>query len=328
MRLVVGSVKRAWLLRLAIAVFLAAVPWLVTSPYHMHIINLVGLYTLITLGLNILSGYTGQVSMGQAGFMAVGAYTCALLMLRLNMPFWPSVLAGVLLAVVCGLAFGIPAMKLRGPYLVMATVGFGEIVRLVLVNWVPVTRGAAGLTGIPVPTFVGLRVSDERRFFYLVVALVAVGVAAALRLSASKIGRALVAIREDDVAAEAMGVPVNVYKVAAFAISAAYAGLAGAMYGPFTSVASPDSFTFDDSVGYLCMSVVGGNRGVWGALVGAFALTVLSELLRPFQSYRLIIYGLILICTVVFLPQGVTGLVMGLIRRWRRGSRGVRGERE
>lgn len=325
MKLVVGMVKRAWLLRLAIGVFLAAVPWLVTSTYHMHILNLVGLYTLITLGLNILSGYTGQVSMGQAGFMAVGAYTSALLMLRLKVPFWVSVAAGVLLAVVCGLVLGVPAMKLRGPYLVMATVGFGEIVRLVLVNWVPVTRGAAGLTGIPVPTFLGLRVSDERGFFWLIAAVVAVGVAVALRLSASKIGRALVAIREDDVAAEAMGVPVNAYKVAAFAISAAYAGLAGALYGPFTSVASPDTFTFEDSVGYLCMSVVGGNRTVWGAVVGAFVLTVLSELLRAFQSYRLIIYGAILICTVVFLPQGITGLVMGLVHRGRLGPRGVKG---
>lgn len=309
------TVTRWWWLGL-IAAYMAA-PWVITNQYYLHIINLAGIYILITIGLNILSGYTGQVSMGQAAFFAVGTYTSALLGMRLQIPFVVAAMSGVVLATFLGMVIGVPAMRLRGPYLVMATVGFGEIIRLILLNWTQVTRGAAGLTGIPLPSFFGIRVVGEGNFFYLIFAVVALGIMLAQRLAESKIGRALVAIREDDFAAEAMGVPVNAYKVTAFAIGAAYAGLAGTLYGSFAGVASPDNFTFDDSVAFLCMSVVGGNRSVLGAVAGAFALTILSEALRPLQTYRLVIYGAILIFTVVFMPRGLTDLLANGLKRWR-----------
>lgn len=302
---------------LALAILL---PFAVSNRYYLHVLNLVGVYSLIVIGLNLLSGYTGQVSMGQAGYFAVGTYVSALLTMRLHVPFWVGVVAAGLVSALCGVVIGIPAMRLSGPYLVMATVGFGEIIRLILVNWVPVTRGAAGLTGIPLPSFLGIRVSSERGFYYLIYAVLYLGTIAALRLSNSKVGRTFVAIREDDLAAEAMGVPTDRYKVAAFAISAAYAGIAGALYGPFAGVASPDNFTFEDSVGFLCMSVVGGNRTVYGALVGALALTVFSEALRFLQTFRLIVYGAILLSTVVFMPQGLSGLAPTIAKafgRWR-----------
>lgn len=146
--------------------FLFLVPQVVSNIYYLHIINLGGIYTLITIGLNLLSGYTGQVSMGQAGYFAVGTYVSSLLMMNLKFSFWAALLVAVLAAAICGLIIGIPAMKLSGPYLVLATVGFGEIVRLVLLNWTPVTKGAAGLTGIPLPEFLGMRISSERDFFY------------------------------------------------------------------------------------------------------------------------------------------------------------------
>jgi len=285
-------------------------PVALPNRYHLHILNLAGVYTLIVIGLNLLSGYTGQVSMGQAGFFAVGTYVSALLTMRLGVPFLASICAAGLLSALCGMALGIPAIRLSGPYLVMATVGFGEIVRLVLVNWVPVTRGAAGLTGIPLPSFFGIQVSSDTGFYYLIFAFVYLGIIVALRLSNSKVGRAFVAIREDDLAAEAMGVPTDRYKVVAFAVSAAYAGIAGALYGPFSGVASPDTFTFESSVGFLCMSVIGGNRTVYGALVGALALTVFSEALRFLEAYRLIVYGAILLSTVVFMPQGLLTLAL------------------
>ena len=199
-------------------------------------------------------------------------------------------------------------MKLSGPYLVLATVGFGEIIRLVILNWQPVTKGAAGLTGIPLPELGSLRIMSETEFFYLIFAVVLLGAYVAHRLTQSKIGRTFSAIREDELAAEAMGVPVNRYKIWAFIISAIYAGLAGALYGTFSGVASPDNFTFDDSVGFLCMSVIGGNRTIAGAVIGAFMLTFLSEALRAFQAFRLVIYGAILIFTVIYMPQGLAGL--------------------
>lgn len=286
-----------------------ALPQLVTNMYYLHVINLAGIYTLITIGLNLLSGYTGQVSMGQAGFFAIGTYTSALLSLSFGVPFWAA--AGVALAVtaLCGLVIAVPAMKLSGPYLVLATVGFGEIIRLVILNWTPVTKGAAGLTGIPLPEFFGVKVMSEQQFYYLIFFVLAVATYVAYRLAASKVGRTFAAIREDELAAGAMGVPVNRYKSAAFVISAVYAGLAGALYGAFAGVASPDNFTFDDSVAFLCMSVIGGNRTIAGAIIGTFVLTGLSEALRAFQAYRLIIYGAILIFTVIYMPQGLAGLL-------------------
>lgn len=295
-------------------------PFVLTNLYYLHLVNLIGIYTLVVIGLNLLSGYTGQVSMGQAGFYAVGAYTSALLMMRLNVPFWIAALAGALVATVCGILIAIPTLRLNGPYLVMATVGFGEIIRLILVNWASVTRGAAGLTGIPAPSLFGFRIVSEQAFYYLIYLMVAIGIVVATRLSRSKVGRAFMAIREDELAAESMGVPTNAYKVAAFAISAAYAGIAGAIFASFSSVASPDNFTFDDSVGFLCMSVIGGNNSINGALVGTIALTMVSEAFRFLQSYRLIIYGAILLSTVIFMPQGLVGfssLIASFARRWK-----------
>jgi len=291
------------------ALILLVLPFGINNNYYLHVINLAGIYSLITLGLNLLSGYTGQVSMGQAGFFAIGTYVSALLALNAGFPFLPAAFIALIAAGICGSIIAVPAMRLSGPYLVLATVGFGEIVRLILLNWVPVTKGAAGLTGIPLPSFLGLRISSEKEFYYLIFTFVALGTYVAYRLAHSKIGRTFAAIREDELACGAMGVPVNRYKTAAFVLSAIYAGMAGALYGVFSGVASPDNFTFDDSVAFLCMSVIGGNRSITGAIIGSFMLTGLSEALRALQAYRLIIFGGILIFTVIYMPQGLVGVV-------------------
>jgi len=287
---------------------LLALPVLVSNAYYLHVINLAGIYTLIAIGLNLLSGYTGQVSMGQAGFFALGTYVAGLLAIDLHAAFWVAAPAAVVACALCGAVIAIPAMRLSGPYLVLATVGFGEIIRLVLLNWTPVTRGAAGLTGIPLPKFFGWQFSSEPQFYYLIFFFVLLGTYIAYRLAHSKVGRTFAAIREDELAAEAMGVRVNRYKSAAFILSAVYAGMAGALYGTFSGVASPDNFTFDDSVTFLCMSVIGGSQTIVGAIIGSFMLTGLSEALRALQAYRLVLYGGILIFTVIYMPQGLVGL--------------------
>jgi branched-chain amino acid transport system permease protein len=277
---------------------------------------------LIVVGLNLLSGYTGQVSMGQAGFYAMGAYTTGLLMLNAGLSFWLAAPAGMLVAGLCGILIGAPAIRLTGPYLVLATVAFGEIVRLVLLNWIPVTRGAAGLTGVPSPELFGFRFRTNQHFYYLILFVLALGVYIAHRIAHSKIGRTYKSIREDSLAAEAMGVDVSRYKISAFVLSAMYAGRAGAIFVSFAGVSSPDNFTFDDSVGFLAMSVVGGNASVPGAILGAFILTTLSEALRVFQSFRLILYGLILVLTVIFMPNGLAGLIRTLwLRRAAKGGK-------
>jgi branched-chain amino acid transport system permease protein len=304
-------------LLLAVAVPLL-LPLLVSNNYYLHVINLAGIYTLIAIGLNLLSGYTGQVSMGQAGFFALGTYVAGLLAINLGIPFWAASLAAIAACALCGAAIAIPAMRLSGPYLVLATVGFGEIIRLILLNWTPVTRGAAGLTAIPLPKFFGWQCSSEAQFYYLIFSFVLLGTYVAYRLAHSKVGRTFAAIREDELAAEAMGVRVNRYKSAAFVLSAIYAGMAGALYGAFSGVASPDNFTFDDSVAFLCMSVIGGSRTIVGALIGSFMLTGMSEALRALQTYRLILYGGILIFTVIYMPQGLAGLAATVRARLRR----------
>jgi branched-chain amino acid transport system permease protein len=311
--------NRKIFLILIVALILTA-PLYVKNLYYLHIINLSGIYALVTIGLNLLSGYTGQTSMGQAGFFAVGTYVSALIMMNFKIPFLIAIIIGIIAAAICGLIISIPTMKLSGPYLVLATVGFGEIIRLILLNWTPVTKGAAGLTGIPYPEFLGLKITSEGQFFYLILIFVAFGTYIAMRLAKSKIGRTFSAIREDDIAAEAMGVPVNNYKIAAFVISAMFAGLAGGLFGSFSGVTSPDNFTFDDSVAFLCMSVIGGNKTILGGILGAFVLTIISELLRVFQGTRLIIYGLILVLTVIYMPNGLIGIMTNIKKRYKKSN--------
>lgn len=311
--------KKIILLAIIFAIVITA-PLYVTNIYYLHLINLSGVYALVTIGLNLLSGYTGQTSMGQAGFFAIGTYVAALMMMNFKLPFLLALIIGVIAAAVCGLIISIPTMKLSGPYLVLATVGFGEIIRLVLINWIPVTRGAAGLTGIPFPQFFGYKITSESQFFYLILFFVIFGVYIATRLAKSKIGRTLSAIRDDEIAAAAMGVPVNRYKIAAFVISAMFAGLAGGVFGSFSGVTSPDNFTFDDSVAFLCMSVIGGNRTILGGVFGALLLTVISEFLRVFQGTRLIIFGLILVFTVIYMPNGLIGVANQVMKRFKKSN--------
>jgi len=292
----------------AVCAVLLMLPRLVPNAYYLYIINLMGIYSMVVIGLNLLSGYAGLVSMGQSGFYAVGAYVTGLLMLKLKFSFWLAAPIGALGAGLCGIIIGTPTIKLSGPYLVLATVGFGEIVRLILLNWTSVTRGAAGLTGVPAPNFFGISLSTNQSFYYLILAVLAMGVYVASRIADSKIGRTFRSIREDSLAAEAMGVRVSQYKISAFVISAIYAGLAGALFVSFSGVSSPDNFTFDDSVGFLAMSVVGGSTSIFGGLLGTFALTMTSEFLRTFRDFRLIIYGFILVTTVIYMPQGLYGL--------------------
>ena len=315
---------KAILIVVAAAAVLAA-PYYITSVYYLHVVNLCGIYTLIAIGLNILGGYTGQTSMGQAGFFAIGTYVTALLMMNLDMSFFLAIVIGTIVTGLFGFIISIPAMKLNGPYLVLATVGFGEIVRLVLINWTPVTRGAAGLTGIPYPELFGLRIYREQQFFYLILAFVVLAVYVASRIAHSKIGRTMRAVRDDEIAAAAMGININRYKTAAFIIGAMLAGMAGGLMGAFSGVTSPDTFTFDESVSYLCMSVIGGNTTIIGGILGAFLLTFLSEGLRFLQDARLIIYGLILVLTVIYMPNGLVGLAVMLRQKFRARRAAARG---
>ncbi len=296
----------------------------VTNPYHFQVLILVGINIVLAVSLNLVNGFTGQFSIGHAGFMAVGAYASAMFTFKFGVPLvaalgmLPSpvaqgvalllaLVAGGLLAAVAGWLVGLPSLRLRGDYLAIVTLGFGEIIRVVILN-VDAIGGARGLPGIP----------PYANFFWVFGAVVAV-VVVARHLATSTHGRALFAIRDDEVAAEALGVDTTRYKVIAFVLGAFFAGVAGGLFAHFLSYLNPSSFTFLKSIEVIAMVVLGGMGSITGSVVAAVVLTLLPEVLRPVKEYRMVIYSLMLIVLMITRPQGLMGTrelsLAGLFRR-------------
>ncbi len=284
------------------------------NPYWFQILILCGINVILAVSLNMVNGFTGQFSIGHAGFMAIGAYTSAVLTMRVfpglvtaaEAAHVPAVLAegaallaatlgGGALAALAGYAVGLPSLRLRGDYLAIVTLGFGEIIRVIILN-VDAIGGARGLSGVPTYT----------NFFWVAVWILVV-VAVSYNLLRSTHGRAMLAIREDEVAAEALGVPTTRYKVMAFVISAFFAGVAGALYAHFLSYLNPATFTFLKSIEIITMIVLGGLGSVSGAIVAAVALTCLPEVLRPVRDFRMVLYSLLLIVLMITRPTGLLG---------------------
>jgi branched-chain amino acid transport system permease protein len=308
---VVRALKVAGILALLVAINWA-LPSLVPNSYYVRIIMLCGINIMLAVSLNLVNGFTGQFSIGHAGFMAVGAYTSAVLTMRV-FPGWIAAMSGfpdfvshgiVLLvatllgggaAALAGLAVGLPSLRLRGDYLAIVTLGFGEIIRVIILN-VDAIGGARGLSGVPVYT----------SFFWLALGVVTV-VAVSYNLLGSTHGRAMLAIREDEIAAEALGVPTTKYKVTAFVVSAFFAGVAGALYAHYDSYLNPSSFTFLRSIEVIAMIVLGGLGSISGAILAAIVLTVLPEALRSVREYRMVIYAVLLIVLMITRPSGIMG---------------------
>lgn len=311
---------------------LIAFPLSVSNGYVVHLAIMVGIYSILTLSINVVTGYTGQLCLGHAAFYGIGAYTSALLALKLSWPFLLTLPAAGIAAGLSGLIVGLPSLKSSGFYLGMITLGFGEIVRLVMLNWQSVTRGAMGLVGIPAPAFFGYEFSSLVPHFYLVTAMVAVTAWAVKVLFASRHGQAMIAIREDEVAARAMGIDTGRYKVAAFGISAFFAGLAGALFAHYISFIGASNFTSSESFLIISMAILGGCS-IPGSLLGAGVFVLLPEILRGLADYRLFINGLLLVLFMIFRPGGLIPeprLSPRQFRRWLKGIAGtstaVRGE--
>ncbi|MCL5962240.1 MAG: ATP-binding cassette domain-containing protein, partial [Chloroflexi bacterium] len=299
---------------LALAVIVLVIPQVVTSRYFMGLIVLAGIYSILVLGFNFALGYTGQISLGHAAFYAIGAYTSALLAVNLKLPFWVTLPSSALFAGLSGAAVGLPCLRLRGHYLALATLGLGEIVRLVLQNWIELTKGTSGIRNIPPPSFGSLVLDNNTSFFYLVVLLVALLAFVSWRVERSKFGRSFFAIREQEVAAEAVGINTTSRKVLAFAISAAYAGIAGSLYAHGTTFITPDVFSFEESVIIATMLLIGGIGSVGGALLGSVLITFLPEMLRFLKDWYMLAYGVGIVLLMLFLPSGLFGLIKKLSR--------------
>ncbi|MDA8434178.1 MAG: hypothetical protein M0Z60_14635 [Nitrospiraceae bacterium] len=280
---------------------------LAAGNYWIDVAVLAGIYIILALGLNVVVGYAGLLNLGFAAFYAIGAYSYALLNTMLGLGFWTALPLAVGITTLAGLLLAFPALRLRGDYLAIVTLGFGEIVRLVLNNWDSLTKGPNGISGIDAPTFFGASLASLPAYYYLVLFFVVVTVFVMRRVVTSKIGRAWIAIREDEIASSAMGISTMRYKLYACAFGAFWAGIAGCLFAAKMRFVSPESFTFMESVMMLCMVIIGGAGSVAGVILGALLLVFLPELLREAQLYRMLAVGCGLVFIMVFRPQGLFG---------------------
>ena len=312
---------------LAVAAALAF-PQLGLKNYYLHIAVLSLLHILLALGLNLIAGYAGQLSLAHAAFFGIGAYTTALLTLNQHWSFWLAAPLGAVVAGLVAVAIGLPTLRLKGPYFVISSMGFGEIVRLIFLNWQSVTRGPNGLPGIPAPDpinlgFIKLTFESRMESYYLILFVLFGVLILYYNLVNSRIGRALRAIRNDYIAAQVMGIHIAFYRILAFAGGAALAGLTGALYSGYIRFISPDTFTSGESINILIMMVIGGMGTIVGPIIGAVAITYLLETMRVFAEYRLVIYGLLMFVVILYMPQGVAGMLESLWHRVAAGKKGV-----
>ncbi len=290
---------------------------LLSSIYQTNIMISALLYVMLALGLNIVVGLAGQLVLGYVAFYAVGAYTYGLLYQYFGLGFWACLPLGGVMAVIFGLILGFPVLRLRGDYLAIVTLGFGEIVRLTLQNWSSVTGGPRGISNIPRPEFFGLQMGIEESsiyIYYLVLAAVLITILMISRLKNSRVGLALQALREDEIACEAMGIDITRVKLSAFALGSCWAGFAGVIFAAKTTYINPASFTFMESAMILSMVVLGGMGSILGVVVAAMLLILVPEYLRAFSEYRMLIFGAVMVLMMIFRPQG---LVTGEKRRYR-----------
>lgn len=298
---------------LAVVVILAGM--LVTNAYYLQVLTFIGIHTLLALGLNMLMGYAGQISLGHAAFYGIGAYTSAILTVHLGISPWLALPAAILVAMLVAYLIGMPTLKLSGYYLGMGTLGFGMIVHILLREWSSVTGGASGFVGIPPLSLGPISFAEERNYFYLVWAFVLLGIVICRRIIDSRVGRGLRAIHDGEKAAMAVGVNTSQLKLQVFILSAAFTALAGFLYAHLVYFISPGSFDFVASIRMVTMVVIGGMASIWGALLGASLLTLLPEWLHSFSEFEMLVYGLILMSVMIFLPRGLTRGLMDVYER-------------
>ncbi len=295
----------------SLGAFVLVFPFLF-SMYQVNIMTTALIYVVTGLGLNVVVGVAGLLHLGYAAFYAVGAYTYALLNFHYGLSFWLALPIGAALG--CGFAIllGIPVLRLRGDYLAIVTLGFGEIIRLVLENWNEFSFGPSGIANIPRPKFLWFDFSLEQStifIYFLMLVLALLTVFVTNRLKDSRIGRAWIAMREDEVACQSMGIDIARTKLSAFAMGSAWAGMAGVVFAAKTTFINPASFTLWESIVILCIVVLGGMGSILGVILGALVLILLPEYLRAFSEYRMLIFGVVMVVMMVFRPGGIVSEV-------------------
>jgi branched-chain amino acid transport system permease protein len=304
---------------------------LFASTYELDVLNRIGIAIIGALGLNILIGYTGQISIGHAAFLAVGAYTTAILEAKAGFPFYLAIPAAALVTAAFGLIFGLPSLRLKGLYLAIATLAAHFITTYAIIHWESLTGGVLGLL-VPSPTLFGVALDSDTRIFYVIFALVIPATLFAKNLFRTKVGRAFIAIRDRDVAAQVIGVSLFKYKLLAFLISSFYAGLAGGLMAHHSRILFSDAFSLLVAIDYLAMIIVGGMGSILGSIFGAAFMTLLPEVLKltatslsgvyP-QSFGLIasardvVFGLAIITFLIFEPEGLARIWLRIRSYWK-----------
>jgi branched-chain amino acid transport system permease protein len=294
----------------ALAVIIIILPLFVESKYYFIVLNVIGLNTIVVVGLNLLIGFAGQISLGHAAFYGLGSYFSGILTVNYGFPLWPALVVGMLATGAVAYLIGYPSLKLRGHYLVMATLGFGIIINILMGELEQFTGGHDGLMGIPPLAIGGWVFDNDLKNFYLIWSFVFLCMLAARNLLNSRVGRALRAISGSEVAANSLGVNTADYKVKVFVLSAMFASISGSLYAHYITFISPSSYDFYYSIQVVTMVIVGGMGSLWGSLLGAGVLTCISEALHVAKQYHIIAYGVFLCLVLVFLPEGV---LMGII---------------
>lgn len=291
-----------------LTVGLLVAPVFVSDIYILSILNLMTIYSILCMGLNLILGFTGLLSLGQAAFYGIGAYTTAILMTRYGFGFVSAFFASAVLAMLAGIIIALPTRKVRGDYFCLITLAFGEIFRLVATSWIEFTRGAMGIVGIPIPKIFGIAIVTETHFYYLGLCILLFTFLTLRGIANTRYGRAFIAIREDELAADTMGINTALYKILAFSIGCLYAGMAGSYLAVYQTVVTPSNFRLEESCLMIIMVIVGGmGRNLLAPLAGVVVMTVATEVFRSTAEYRMLIIGLIMVLVLLLRPQGLFG---------------------
>lgn len=301
-------------------VFIIIFPVFVRNSYYLSIMIFIGIHSLIAVGLSLLLGYAGQLSLGHAAFYGLGAYTSGILTAKFAFPIWGAFLGSIVLTIAVAIVIGVPSLKLKGNYLAVATLAFGVIIFILFQELIEITGGPSGLTGIPSISIFGIKLNTEIRYYFLVWAFLILVFLASLNIIYSRIGRALRSIHGSELAANAMGVNTSRYKIQIFLVSSIYAAIAGFLYAHYVRFVNPDPFDLFFSILLVMMVAIGGMRNIWGSLIGAALFTILPEVLRSVSYIQTVLYGLVLLLIMLFMPNGLVEGITGLISKVKNGK--------
>lgn len=298
---------------IVLVIIVILIPNLIRDNYILTIGIFTGINALVAIGLTILMGYAGQISLGQAGFYGIGAYVSAILSLKFGLPVLVSMILAILIASITAIILAIPSLRLKGHYLAVATLGFGEIIYIILNEWGP--GGPSGFGDISPLEIFGFTLQSTVEYFYFTWFLIVLVMVFSLNLLNSVTGKALRAIHDSEIACSTLGINITSLKIKVFVLSAVYASLAGAVYAHYVTFLSPSGFSLFYSVLVLMMVVIGGISNIWGGIAGAFIITILPEILRGFKEFDILVYGLILTLALLFMRKGIVPLIISILKR-------------